>query len=106
MITIANYHLCRLSPLEPDLTTKSDCCEEREQSVPTILNITKHTATSEYRCAYTMAYEEGFWDYNGEGCYFVAGILRILGATGRTAWALSGHQRIPHLFEKGIKMSN
>jgi len=53
-----------------------------------------------------MAYEEGFWDYNGEGCYFVAGILRILGATGRTAWALSGHQRIPHLFEKGIKMSN
>jgi hypothetical protein len=32
-------------------------------------------------------------------CLFVAGILRIHGATGWTVWALSGDQRIPHVFK-------
>jgi len=32
-------------------------------------------------------------------CLFVAGILRIYGATGWTVWALSGDQRIQHVFK-------
>jgi hypothetical protein len=54
--TIRDYHW----QLSPDRTTESDRCEEREPSAPTLFNITKHTPTSEYGCAYTMEYEEGF----------------------------------------------
>ena len=57
--TIRDYN-CQLSPLAPHWTTESDRCEEREPSAPTLFIITKHTPTSEYGCAYTMAYEEGF----------------------------------------------
>jgi len=43
-----------------------------------------------------MAYEEGFQEYNGDD---VADILRIHRANGGwTVWALSGDQRIPHVF--------
>jgi hypothetical protein len=37
---------------------------------------------------------------------FVAGILRIHGATGGwTAWALSGDQRIPHVFKSAKRFN-
>jgi hypothetical protein len=57
--TIRDYYF-QLSPLAPDWTTESDRCEEREPSVPTQFNIIKRMPTSEYGCAYTIAYEEGF----------------------------------------------
>jgi hypothetical protein len=100
--TIRDYHW----QLSPDWTTESDCCEEREPSEPTLFYFVKEVNESgtivneQIRiCAHTMAYEEGFQEYNGDGCYFVAGILRIHGATGWTVWALSGEHGIQHLFK-------
>jgi len=57
---IHNYH-CQLSPLASDWTTKSDRCEERAMCVNSF-QFHQHMPTSEYGCAYTMAYEEGSYD--------------------------------------------
>jgi len=100
--TIHDYH-CHLSPFAPDWTTGSDRCEEREPSGPTLFDFVKQvneswSPTSEYGCAPYDGIRRGFlwlqwW------CFFVAGILRIHGATGWTVWALSDDQRIQHVFK-------
>jgi len=54
--TIRDYHW----QLSPDWTIELDHCEEREPLTPALINSMKHTPMSEYRCAHTMAYKEGF----------------------------------------------
>jgi hypothetical protein len=56
--TIRDYH-CQLSQSEPDWTTESDRCKEREQSATTLSNFIKPTPPSEYGSGHMMAYEEG-----------------------------------------------
>jgi len=80
--------------------------EEREPSAPArfdfVNGVNESWSIANQRiwiCAHTMAFEEGFEEHQGDDCYFVAGILRIHGATGWTVWALSGDQWIQHEFQ-------
>ena len=105
MITFVKYHLCQSSPWS--IVTFDTWLDDRigslwgERAI-CANSIQFHQTYANKRiwiCARMMAYEEGFQEYNVDGFYFVAGILRIHGATGWTVWALSGDQQIQHLFK-------
>jgi hypothetical protein len=98
---ICNYHW----QLSPDWTTKSDCYEERGNST----NYIQFHQTSQQNMINRQpvnsdmyphdhirkAFSGSRWRF-----VFVAEILTIYGATeGWTIWALSGVQRIQHVFE-------
>jgi len=96
-----NY--CQLSSLAPHSTTKSDRCEEREPSAPTLFYLVKQvneswSPISEFRCGPYNGIRRGFL-WMQRWCLFVPAILRIHGATERTVWALSGAQQIQYLFK-------
>jgi len=100
--TIPDYY-CQLLPSAPDWTTKWDHCEERDPSAPTLFYFLKQVneswlPMSEYGCAPYHGIRRGFLWLQWWGL-FVAGILRIHGATEWTVWAPSGDQRIQHVFK-------
>jgi len=98
--TIRDYHW----QLSPDWTTESDHSEEREPTAPTLFYFVKQVnesgsiANEKIRMCPYDGIQRGFLGIQWR-CLFVAGILRIHGATGWTVWALSGDQRIQHIFK-------
>jgi len=103
--TIREYR-CQLSHLAPDWTTESDRGEEWEPSTPTLFYFVKQVNESGsiankwiWMCPYD-GIRRGFLGIQWRWFYFVAWILRIHGATGGwTVWALSGDERIQHVFK-------
>jgi len=71
-------------------------------SAPTLFNFIKHTPTSEYGCVPIPWHTKRVCRNSKQmiSISIVVGILRIHGTTGGwTVWALSGQQRIRHVFK-------
>jgi len=96
--TIRDNHR-QLSQSAPDWTTEFDRCEERQSHLCQLYSISSNirqranTVMRPYDGIRTWFLWLQWW------CLFVAGILWIHGATGWTVWALSGDQRIQHVFK-------
>jgi len=87
--TIRNYY-CQWPPLAPDWTPESDRCEERAICANSILvrgrSQRRLIAKEQIRMCPYDGIRTGFLEIQWR-CLFVAGILRIHGATRWTVWA-------------------